>query len=278
MKTIIDLPVNIFFASTTWTPADLNPFSLDGEYGYKWSSFVYNENISQYTNSYPNAKVYSLSVNPDIDENFEKIVDFISYESYYNRNIILCVPERIREILKVTLFENKFSITSKEIRNSDNRWLVHSTTNELWKKIKLSGSLLSPNMLRSKGETIHEIGLKELLEPSDYSDFVMLDIMNGCGELVVNSRQLGFVCLDANIEYKPGVRLYFDAHKIIKDGLAIRDGLHILKIKNSLPLDKYLVLAIDQSFFENKKWTPSSFTDQSNNFFNSYVSKDKFYE
>ena len=32
----------------------------------------------------------------------------------------------------------------------------------------------------------------------DYSEYIMLDVLNGCGEIVVNSRQLGYVCTDAS--------------------------------------------------------------------------------
>ncbi len=37
-----------------------------------------------------------------------------------------------------------------------------------------------------------------------------------------------------------GVRLYFDAAKIAKDGLLVRDGAH-LKVTDTLPIDKYLI-------------------------------------
>jgi hypothetical protein len=35
-----------------------------------------------------------------------------------------------------------------------------------------------------------------------YSDYVMLDVPDGCGELVVNSRQIGYICVDPNIMKK----------------------------------------------------------------------------
>lgn len=95
----------------------------------------------------------------------------------------------------------------------------------------------------------------------------MLDVLDGCGELVVNSRQLGYVCLDSNIEYIPGVRIYFNAYKIIADGLATRDGLHVLKVFERLPLDKYMVMAIDDSMLSKQGWTPTAYTYRSNEYF-----------
>ncbi|WP_373844890.1 hypothetical protein [Clostridium sp.] len=70
---------------------------------------------------------------------------------------------------------------------------MHSTTIEAWQSIREMGVLLAPSELKKLNKTIIEIGLKPLLEPKDYSDYVMPDILNGCGEIVVNSRQLGYV-------------------------------------------------------------------------------------
>lgn len=97
---------------------------------------------------------------------------------------------------------------------------------------------------QTKGRQIAQTGLKALLEPDDYSDYVMLDKPNGCGEIIVNSRQLSHVSLETNCVYAPGVRLYFDVNWIIKDEIATRDELHILKVKDRLPLTKYSVTAI----------------------------------
>lgn len=143
---------------------------------------------------------------------------------------------------------------------------MNSTTKEAWNSIEKLGALLSPNELKKQGINILEIGLKSMLEPDDYSDYVMLDILEGCGELVVNSRQLGYVCTNPDMEYKPGVRLYFN-EVLINDGLAVRDGLHILKIKDKLPLNKYLVERVSSELFNINNWTPSTFTNIANKYF-----------
>jgi hypothetical protein len=119
---------------------------------------------------------------------------------------------------------------------------------------------------------INEIGLKYYLEPMDYSDYIMLDKLDGCGELVVNSRQLGYVCTDGSALYTPGIRLYFDAHKIIEDGLAVRDGLHILKVEKQLSLEKYLKMIVTEEMaLEEMNWTPTSYTEWSNEYFLKHV-------
>lgn len=110
-----------------------------------------------------------------------------------------------------------------------------------------------------------------MLEPKDYSDYIMLDILDGCGELVVNSHQLGYVCTNPHMEYKPGVGLYFDAHKIIQNGLGVRDGLHILKVKNRLFLAKYMVMSVNEQMLKPNIWTLTTYTENANNYFLNHI-------
>ncbi|HEY8890331.1 MAG TPA: hypothetical protein VIM70_08755 [Clostridium sp.] len=263
--------LNVYFASSNWKPTENNPFIADGSYGEKWSAFIYDDSINNlYTNVFPNTKVYSLIVKPQIDKEFERLIDFVIYETSYGRNIILKIPNNSKEVILAkleTLSKNNKNI----IRATDIKWLVHSTTKQLWEKIKITGELLSPSCLKHNGKEVNEIGLKALLEPMDYSDFIMLDVVDGCGELVVNSRQRGYICLDPNIEYIPGVRIYFNAHKIISYGLATRDGLHVLKVFERLPLDKYMALAIEDKMLTRRIWTPTTYTHFSNEFFLKHV-------
>jgi len=259
--------LNIYFASSNWKPTDNNPFLADGSYGEKWSAFIYDESIkNSYTNVYPDTKVYSLVVKPQSDKEFERLTDFVIYETSYDRNVILKIPDNISESI-VDKLETSIKNSKNIIRATDVKWLVHSTTKQLWEEIKKVGKLLSPSCLKRCGKEVNEIGLKALLEPVDYSNFIMLDVLDGCGELVVNSRQRGHICLDPNIEYIPGVRIYFNAHKIISDGLATRDGLHVLKVFERLSLDKYMVLVIKDTMLIRQVWTPTVYTQFSNEFF-----------
>ena len=63
-------------------------------------------------------------------------------------------------------------------------------------------------------------------------------------ERVLASQAAGRFVTDDDAVYEPGVRLYFDNYRIITDGLAIRDGLHITKVRNLLPLAPYLIDAV----------------------------------
>lgn len=259
----------MYFTNTEWTPIDDNPFTSDGSYGEEWSAFIYDELInSSYTNVYHNARVYTLTVKPQSDKDFGRLYDFVIYEISYSRNVILKIPRSIKQFVLEKL-TNKTK--NETIRPSDPKWVVHSTTKQLWSEIKTTGALLSPNYLKNNGKIITEVGLKNLLEPVDYSDFIMLDVLNGCGVIVVNSRQLGYICLDPNCIYVPGVRIYFDAHKIIQDGLATRDGLHVIKVFERLPLDKYMIMVIDDTMLPKQTWTPTIFTKVANEYFLEYV-------
>lgn len=245
----------VFMATMDWYPTDDNPFSEDGEYGDAWSCFIYDNSIDDYSINYPNTKVYTLRVSPDADKNYRRLFVFLNYELSYGRNVILKVCDGMDG---QKLLEEFYAHRGKEKPVvADYKYMVHSTTLDAWKSIQKQGALLSPNMLKKIGVNVKEIGLKPMLEPKDYSDYVMLDLLDGCGELVVNSRNLGEICTDPNISYSPGVRLYFSVEKILDAGLGIGDGVHLLKVKDCLPLENFLVDVISADMFPNiDNWTP----------------------
>lgn len=77
--------------------------------------------------------------------------------------------------------------------------------------------------------------------------------------------------------FVPGVRLYFDRHRIIRDGLGTRDGSHTLKAHHRLPLQPYLIAAVCSSDLEphvsKRRWTIKSFVEQANETFQKQVMK-----
>jgi hypothetical protein len=85
------------------------------------------------------------------------------------------------------------------------------------------------------------------------------------------SKQAGDFRLDPDTSYTPGVRLYFDLHAIIRDGLGVRDGLHLVKVRNHLPLTPYLLGAVGLEDVAagdpGKDWTPRLFTQQADRIF-----------
>lgn len=255
----------IYYANHDWIPSDGNPFSDTGEYGSNWSAFIYDEKAKYYAQIETGAKLFAIRVSSRMDEDYERLNDFVSYEIKYNRNVIINVNIEAKHRIDQLFHLQK---NNKNIRKTDPRWLVHSTTLDSWQSIKKDKFLYSPAELKRRGYIINEIGLKHFLEPEDYSEYIMLDKLSGCSELVVNSRQLGYVCTDTNMLYDPGVRLYFDAYKMIEDGLAERDGLHILKVEKQLSLEKYLKMVVTEDLaLETMKWTPTIYTEWANQYF-----------
>ncbi|MFC5451647.1 hypothetical protein [Paenibacillus aestuarii] len=256
----------IFNATSYWYPTDNNPFSEDGEYGDAWSCFIYDKTIDNYSINYPSTKVYVLRVSPDADVNHRRLFNFLNYELSYGRNVILKLCDGMDGQKLIEAFYDQQS--EQNLITAEHRYLVHSTTLEAWEHIQKQGALLSPNILKQNGVTVYEIGIKPMLEPRDYSDYIMLDVLDGCGELVVNSRNLGQVCTDPNVSYTPGVRLYFSVEKLLDAGLGISDGVHLLKVKDSLPLEKLLVDVISADMFPDINiWTPTTFTQKANELF-----------
>jgi hypothetical protein len=138
------------------------------------------------------------------------------------------------------------------------------------------GQLKSTSQLRKEGKVQHAIGFLPLGEPPDYLDYVMFagfDKYGGASscEIVVNSHIQGKPCFDINAPYQPQARMYFDARKIIEDGLAVRDGTHSLKVFGALPLEGYhlrTIFAEDVTLPPGKEhWTPALFTEAANALF-----------
>jgi hypothetical protein len=91
----------------------------------------------------------------------------------------------------------------------------------------------------------------------------------------VASKLHGYIEMDINKEYQTGARLYFDMKKIAEDGFLIRDGAH-LKVKDQLPLEKYLIWVATwmNTGLSSQISTPMEFTVAANNAFNKIHKKN----
>lgn len=200
-----------------------------------------------------------------------RLADFLKYENAHGRKVILSFPPDIAaDEFVIHAIENAPNPTA--IRSDDPRWLVHSTSLQAWEMIKTDGELRSLARLRGEGLDARGVGLAEFREPDDYAEYVMFSRHDHiAAEHVVASQAAGKMITEEDAPYQPGVRLYFDAHRIILDGLAVRDGLHVLKVHDHLPLNPYLITAICMSDVdpngEVHVWTPRTFLDRANEWF-----------
>jgi hypothetical protein len=197
-----------------------------------------------------------------------KLADFLRYENSYGRQVILAFPPDIAadEFVRRALGHVP-NVT--RIRPDDPRWLVHSTSVQAWERIKACGELRSLARLRREGIDARGVGSAEFREPDDYAESVMFSRHDHiAAEHVVASQAVGRVITEEDTPYQPGVRLYFDAHRFIRDRLAVRDGLHVLKVHDHLPLGPYLLAAIGVSEVDRSGevsvWTPRTFLNKAN--------------
>ena len=215
---------------------------------------------------------FSITLNPNADEFAYRVADFIRYENARGRKVRF-KPRSFDPSDALNSVPESGSVP----RPSDPLYLVHSTTLTAYDKILKDGQLKSTSQLRKEGTAQHAIGFLPLGEPSDYLDYIMFGGMDNAGslypgcEIVVNSHLRGEPCYDADAPYQPQARIYFDARKIIADGLAVRDGTHTLKVYGTLPLEEYhlrTVLAGDVTLPAGAEhWTPALFTEAANALF-----------
>jgi hypothetical protein len=266
-----------------WSYTDANPFTPDGSY-LDWSSFcILDTDDDQLITGRVGAGSFSARFGRRVKHLESRLIDFIQYENKQGRTVILSFPEDI-EI--DPYIERARAIVSNPdvVRLEDPKVIIHSTTLEAWNKIHTDGQLKSAAELSQSGvqpgrmlEPTSEVRQYLRDEPSEYSDYIMFgEIGSTTPEKIIASYQAGRFVLDDHAVYEPGVRLYFDNHRMIKDSLVVRDGLHTAKVHKRLPLSPYLLAAIDVNDLdacrEVKTWTLQSLMERADNLFFTQVS------
>jgi len=160
--------MNYKIAPDTWNESDINPFSHDGHY-YGWSLVKLDTTINGFIMGRSSCGCYSVTFNPLNSDFNERIIDFVCYETAHERCVLISSPtyDFDKNILQNDL------IQQVNIRQSDPRWLVHSTTLALYEKIIESGFLKSATTLNKEGIKTVAIGFAPLGEPEDYLEHVM---------------------------------------------------------------------------------------------------------
>jgi len=212
---------------------------------------------------------FSIVVNPQSEDFLDRLTDFTVYENSHGRCVLIHSPDfDIERSLAYRCYP------SDHVRKTDPAFAVHSTLLTSYEKIIKDGHLKSTSRLNKEGILKKAIGVEQLGEPQDYLNYIMFAVLDGKGsgsELLVNSHLMGKICFDPDVPYVPQARMYFDVHKMIKDGLVIRDGVHLAKVFDTLPLNDYLLLTVLEKDVilpdGETHWTPSLFKKYANDFF-----------
>jgi hypothetical protein len=202
---------------------------------------------------------------PDVRD---RLADFVRYENNQGRVPIVALPEGFEgdRFVREALAQVPEGLC---VRESDPRWVVHSTSESSWRQIERDGELRALSELPDRDAGAGGLGFRTLGEPPEFAEYVVLAAIESLApENVVSSRQKGHVCDDPDAVYVPGVRLYFDCHAIIESGLAVRDGRHTLKAHRRLPLSPFLFCSSSPDdatpVDTDAGWTPRAFTAAAN--------------
>ncbi len=256
-------------APENWSIDDINPFNDSGLYYSDFSSiFFTDDDDDRYINGTSTSGLYNVVMHKNVDHMDQKVADFIHYENYFNRSVILASNYELNIERYIESIQDDGDLY--KIRDSDPEYLVHSTNLIAWKSIQEDYFLKSSSQLDSEKINYISIGFQELKEPKEYRDFIMFGGFGYHPEFIVLSQQKGKIVTDKDCAYEPGVRIYLDCHKMIKDRIIFRDGLHKIKVKSKLDLKKYMIDSATIQDIDNnnsKIWTPESFARECDKYF-----------
>lgn len=264
-----------FKAPQEWKYTDRNPFTEDGAYGWEWSCFcLLDSEGDQFYTGKSGSGLFSARFGRGVKNLEHRLVDFLRYENAQGRKVMLSFPDDV----DIDAYVRQALLRAPEersVRPDDPRVVVHSTTSDAWKSILKDRELKAASQLALKRSGTGEPSEVELYyrnEPPEYKDYIMFgDVDSPASEMVLASVAKGRFVMSEDAEYQPGVRLYFDNHRLIADGLGVRDGLHLVKVRTSLPLEPYLLAAVTVEDVDPEGtvevWTLRKFVEASNAFF-----------
>ena len=245
---------NIYFANTI---AEINPFSPNGEYCDKWVELSIT-NSTEYKEMTGRTILFGFKVRTLRDGWQFRAMDFIEYNTLLGKNIIFTGTKNSYEEAKKVY--QGHSIYDRFLRSYEPAVLIHSTTDIGYQQIIKDDTLKSWNKIKNEHDIYKQEPIGALLgDPPDFSDYIMLGRFGFWNEIVVSSKQKGNICMDADCEYTPGARFYFDTKQLIREGLFVRDGAHY-KVRDELPLSYALFCATLDNVAIDGAITPRSFS------------------
>ena len=249
---------NVVFAPDSWHLGDPNP--LDGTlFDAGWVGLYFTDiDDEQFWNGTSKSCLFSIRFNASVPGLEERVADSLRYHSQAGRRIIVGSDQKIdlRALLEQILAKHP---PVAGIRETDARYVVHSTSEENWHRIQSDMKLKSPVMLHGEGAECDPIGHRLLGDPDDFLDYIhFAPYQTMHTEYVVLSAQRGTIVCKSDAEYHPGTRIYLDNHEMIKAGLITRDGLHHSKARGTVDLKRFMVFSVE-GFTVREMWTPAEF-------------------
>ncbi len=254
----------LYYTNNNFDNYTQNPYKNNLPYDSSWVliKLIDHADFNSFTGNNGNG-IFRLILTKQLSEWKFCVMDFIEYEKSHNKNIIVAVNSDDLDLAKTSYAGHSY--TDNILRSYEHPVLVHTTTPTAYRNILNSGYLKSWNMLNNN-TNIQPIGAI-LGDPNDYSDYIMFSNGGFYSELVVASKEKGYINMDIHAIYTAGGRFYFDAEKIAKDGLLVRDGAH-LKVRDSLEINKYLLWAANPQLVGlSDKTTPYEFGTRSDEMF-----------
>jgi len=160
------------------------------------------------------------------------------------------------------------------VRDTDPEYLVHSTSLEASKSILQDGEIKAFARLLREGRAPdwHKLRSDQSLgEPPEYANYVNLGTIESPWVETVPASHASGRFLTPEDEYEPGMRFYFNDHKIIRAGLDVRAPGATIKVLDSMPLRPFLIEVVRADDMDlpirTGKWTPMLFTGAANKAF-----------
>jgi len=261
----------IHYVDSSFTELCRNPFDNYKPYENNWVLLKLIEKAEFFLHTSGGAdSIFNLIITKENKDWRYRVFDFIQYEKTHGNNMIISVNKNDLDDAKRIYGHHSFK--DNYLRAYEQKVLMHSTDKDSYNAITKDGILKSWNILNSEHRISENHPIGNLLgDPFDYSDYIMFSNGGVFSEVVVASKQKGYIEMNIDCTYTAGARLYFDCEKIAKDGLLVRDGAH-LKVKNQLLIDKYLIWTATPAVLDlQENTTPQLFAEKADTYF-----KEKF--
>jgi hypothetical protein len=233
-----------------------NPFPQNGKQGESRVELVIADS-AEYKETTCKNFYFCFKVSKQSDGWQFRAMDYVEYNAALGRQVVYTGDIKDYEEAKETY--RGHSVCDPFLRPYEPAVLVHSTTPNGYTQIIKDGALKSWNRIKNENRIGEENPIGRLLgDPEDFREYVMLGGLGFWSEIVVSSKQKGYICMDADCEYTAGARFYFDALTLIKENLLVRDGMHY-KVKGELPLRYALFCAAAGNIIISGKITPRAF-------------------